>query len=76
MTNNRYPNEQEVWGAAPDDIYAAAGGGMILHFDGVSWKEEVTSAVGFAGSIVTIDSATRIVCAVDSKTHRDVFRKI
>lgn len=28
-----------VWASAADDVFALSRGGMILHFDGVSWSE-------------------------------------
>lgn len=35
------PNFFDVWGTAPDDIYAVGSAGLVMHWDGRSWSEVV-----------------------------------
>jgi hypothetical protein len=40
------PNFFDVWGAAPNDIWAVGSAGLIMHWDGQSWTEVETPPVG------------------------------
>ncbi|GAB4202514.1 MAG: hypothetical protein OHK0013_15880 [Sandaracinaceae bacterium] len=34
----------KVWGSGPDDVWVVGQRGVVLHFDGVSWREELVGA--------------------------------
>ncbi|MBI5481009.1 MAG: hypothetical protein HY906_19275 [Deltaproteobacteria bacterium] len=40
------PNFFDVWGAAPDDIWAVGSAGLVMHWDGTSWTEIQVPLVG------------------------------
>jgi hypothetical protein len=40
------PNFFDVWGSSPTDIWAVGSAGLVMHWDGTSWKEVETPAVG------------------------------
>jgi exonuclease V gamma subunit len=33
---------QAVWGTAADDVWAAGYQGLLMHWDGASWRQEVS----------------------------------
>ena len=35
----------KVWGTGKDNVYAVGARGVILHYDGVSWTQEVSNTV-------------------------------
>ncbi|HYR12532.1 MAG TPA: hypothetical protein VEQ60_32385, partial [Longimicrobium sp.] len=48
----------EVWGTGPDDVWVVGGGyrgggpsALVLHWDGVSWKEVVTGGIATAAAV-------------------------
>ncbi len=39
-TTATFPTLFDVWGSSPDNIYGVGIGGVVVHYDGTSWKEE------------------------------------
>jgi hypothetical protein len=40
------PNFFDIWGTAPDNLYAVGSSGLVMHWDGSSWTQETVPAVG------------------------------
>ena len=40
------PELHGVWASSPTNVYAAGAGGMILHYDGAGWTQELSPVTG------------------------------
>jgi hypothetical protein len=71
LSGNSANNTTEMWGRAPDDIYAIGVKGRIVHYDGKSWKQIKTNISGDLKGVWGTDEAIYVVGDDDAALQRE-----